>query len=534
MPTRALGGPLAWWLAAALGVAVLPWHMQQDGVTLAGLWAMPAEDADAAAALTQALRFGRGWFWPVVAALLVALPGHHRAPARLAARRRAVRPAGDCRPGPRGRRAGLDHALAGRAVRPDGGPAVRPRRRRRGRAARLAVPADRRAGRPGAFRGDRFVAGAVGLLGLAILLFAAWPVATMLAQLLTPRDGLHAWSAFGLRIADRRIWGLGCLAGGGAAAWPGTPWRSARHRRHATVLGLAFALIVTRTGLPAQRALRLLTVLPIITPPFVIGLGADPAVRPRRPGQPVARRAVRHRSRRAGSTACPACWLAQLFAFTPIAFLVLLGVVEGVSPTLEEAAQTLRADRWRTFCTVTLPLMRPGLANAFLVGFIESIADFGNPIVLGGKFGVLSTEIFFAVVGAQHDQGRAGALGHRAAGVRAGRVLAAARVARASAATSPITGKGDAGLPTPLPAARASLSLRDRRCRGRLSRSSSTHVARRRLRRRSGAATTRRRSRTSCTAFAHRADGDGGWSVGRRRVELALHDGRAVARSPRR
>ena len=54
--------------------------------------------------------------------------------------------------------------------------------------------------------------------------------------------------------------------------------------------------------------------------------------------------------------------------------------------------------------------MRPGLANAFLVGFIESIADFGNPIVLGGDYGVLSTEIYFAVVGAQLDYGRAAAL----------------------------------------------------------------------------------------------------------------------------
>ena len=51
--------------------------------------------------------------------------------------------------------------------------------------------------------------------------------------------------------------------------------------------------------------------------------------------------------------------------------------------------------------------MRPGLANAFLITFIESIADFGNPIILGGNYGVLSTEIFFSVVGAQLDQGRA-------------------------------------------------------------------------------------------------------------------------------
>jgi iron(III) transport system permease protein len=60
--------------------------------------------------------------------------------------------------------------------------------------------------------------------------------------------------------------------------------------------------------------------------------------------------------------------------------------------------------------TVTLPLLKPGLANAFLVGFIESIADFGNPIVVGGQFSVLSTEIFFAIVGAQYDQGRAASL----------------------------------------------------------------------------------------------------------------------------
>ena len=92
-------------------------------------------------------------------------------------------------------------------------------------------------------------------------------------------------------------------------------------------------------------------------------------------------------------------WIAQVLSFTPIAFLVLIGVVEGVSPSMEEASQTLRAGRWRTFRRVSLPLMAPGLANAFLIGFIESMADFGNPLVLGGSGGVLSTEIFFAVVG---------------------------------------------------------------------------------------------------------------------------------------
>ena len=54
--------------------------------------------------------------------------------------------------------------------------------------------------------------------------------------------------------------------------------------------------------------------------------------------------------------------------------------------------------------------MRPGIANAFLLGFIESLADFGNPLVLGAEYDVLSTEIFFAIVGAQYDETKAAIL----------------------------------------------------------------------------------------------------------------------------
>ncbi|MGK7867960.1 hypothetical protein [Falsiroseomonas sp. E2-1-a20] len=70
----------------------------------------------------------------------------------------------------------------------------------------------------------------------------------------------------------------------------------------------------------------------------------------------------------------------------------------------------MRASQMRTFRAVTLPLMLPGLANGWLVMFVGSLAGFGHPIVLGGSFGVLSAEIFFAVVGAQQDFGRAAVL----------------------------------------------------------------------------------------------------------------------------
>ena len=87
-------------------------------------------------------------------------------------------------------------------------------------------------------------------------------------------------------------------------------------------------------------------------------------------------------------------WTAQMFAFTPIAYLIMRGVVQGIAPSLEEAAQTLGANRWQVFRTVTFPLLKPGIANAVLIGFIESMSDFGNPIVVGGSFSVLATDIF--------------------------------------------------------------------------------------------------------------------------------------------
>ena len=111
--------------------------------------------------------------------------------------------------------------------------------------------------------------------------------------------------------------------------------------------------------------------------------------------------------------------------------------------------------------------MRPGLANAFLIGFVESLADFGNPLVLGGNFDVLSTEIFFAIVGGTHDQGRAAALSIVLLVLTLSRSTRSGGGSAASSYTT-ISGKGDAGLQSPAAAA-ALGDLRRTACRGRLS-----------------------------------------------------------------
>jgi iron(III) transport system permease protein len=302
----------------------------------------------------------------------------------------------------------------------------------------------------GRFRGDGFVAGAVWSIGLLVALFVFFPVARVLVSAFTGQDGALNLPLAGQRLLAPDIWGLGCLGGGTSC---GVAWNSlllaVLSGVISTLLGLAFALIALRSGFRWRKSLQVMSVLPIITPPFVIALGlivlfgrtgmvtgwleAWFGIEPSR-----------------WIYGLPGVLISQLLSQTPLAFMILLGVIQGVSPTLEEAAQTLRASRWHSFKTVTWPLLRPGVANTCLLGFVESLADFGNPLVLGGNFEVLSTKIFFAVAGAQNDPGRAAILAIILLTFTLGAFWLQQRwLGRASYVT--VTGKGDAGLPTPLP-----------------------------------------------------------------------------------
>ena len=266
------------------------------------------------------------------------------------------------------------------------------------------------AARLGWVRGDAFTAGAIVCCAALLLLFVAFPVARALAGAFVDESGRFSLAALAARIGTEPVWGLGCLAGGlrCGVAW-NTLFLALLTATGTTLLGTMIALVAERGATRLKRPLNALALLPIITPPFVVGLGLILLF---------GRAGIVNQGLESVFGITPSrwfyglfgIWLAQLFAFTPIAFMIMRGVVAGIGPSLEEAAQTLRADRRTTFLTVTLPLLKPGLANAFLVGFIESIADFGNPIVVGGQFSVLSTEVFFAIVGAQFDQGRAASL----------------------------------------------------------------------------------------------------------------------------
>jgi iron(III) transport system permease protein len=281
-------------------------------------------------------------------------------------------------------------------------------------------------------------------------LFVALPVGQALAGVALDEAGQWSSVAWIDRIAGERVWGLGCVAGGVrcGVAW-NTLFLATLTAAGTTALGTLIALMAERGNRRLARPLQVLALLPIITPPFVVGLGLILLF---------GRAGLVNQALEWAFGVTPSrwfyglfgVWLAQMFAFTPIAFMIMRGVVQGISPALEEAAQTLRASRAATFRSVTLPLMKPGLANAFLVGFIESMADFGNPVVVGGQYSVLSTEIFFAIVGAQFDQGRAAALALLLTAFALTVFFVQQRVLGRAAYTT-VSGKGDAGLAMPLP-----------------------------------------------------------------------------------
>ncbi len=99
--------------------------------------------------------------------------------------------------------------------------------------------------------------------------------------------------------------------------------------------------------------------------------------------------------------------IVQTLTFFPVCYMMLKGLLKNIDPSLEEAARDMGASRWKVFADVTLPLLLPGLGNAFLVTFIESIADFANPMIIGGSYDTLATTIYLQITGAYDKAGAA-------------------------------------------------------------------------------------------------------------------------------
>lgn len=170
-------------------------------------------------------------------------------------------------------------------------------------------------------------------------------------------------------------------------------------------VGLLFAYVEVYVKLRNKvlsTLFKLVSMLPIVSPPFVLSLSMIMLFG--RSG--IITRSLLH-IYDSNVYGLKGIAIVQVMTFFPVCYLMLRGLLKNIDPSLEEAARDMGASRFKVFGSVTLPLMLPGLGNAFLVTFIESVADFANPMLIGGSYDTLATTIYLQVTGAYDSTGAA-------------------------------------------------------------------------------------------------------------------------------
>lgn len=160
-----------------------------------------------------------------------------------------------------------------------------------------------------------------------------------------------------------------------------------------TLLGFLFAFVQVKLDAPFKRFFHLVGILPIISPPFAVAMSVINLFG--RSGL------ITHRMLgiRYDIYGLDGLILVLSISFFPVAYLTLLGMMRALDPSMEEAATSLGAGKWRVFRTVMLPMLVPGLASSFLLLFVEALADLANPLLIGGNFTVLASRIYMAIIG---------------------------------------------------------------------------------------------------------------------------------------
>lgn len=161
-----------------------------------------------------------------------------------------------------------------------------------------------------------------------------------------------------------------------------------------TIIGYCYAYAINRTDIPGKGFFQQMSLLPMISPPFMFALSVILLL-----GKNGLITKTLLGITNFDIYGFKGLVLVQALSMFPIAYLVLDGVLKGINPELEDSAFNLGANRRLVFRTVTLPLSRQGIASAWLLVFVTSLADFGNPVILGGNFDVLSVQAYLQVTG---------------------------------------------------------------------------------------------------------------------------------------
>jgi len=237
---------------------------------------------------------------------------------------------------------------------------------------------------------DRIGHGVLVLIALALLVFLAAPLASILVQSVEGRDGafvgLDNFIAYVQTPALKQsLWN--------------SLWVSGVVTVIAVPAAFLFAYALTRSCMPFKGMFRTITLTPLLAPSllsaisFIYWFGNQGTLKDAMSALGIA-----------SIYGAPGIILSEIFSVFPHALMILVTALSLADARLYEAADAMGASASRKFFTITLPGAKYGLISAGMVTFTLVITDFGIPKVIGGNFNVLATDIFKLVIGQQDFQ----------------------------------------------------------------------------------------------------------------------------------
>jgi iron(III) transport system permease protein len=158
------------------------------------------------------------------------------------------------------------------------------------------------------------------------------------------------------------------------------------------IVGFCFAYLTTRGPLRIRKPLKMIALLPLAAPPYIFSISLITLF-----GKNGMINNLLHLNFNIYS------WTgviaAQVLAFLPLSFMMIENVLNAVNPSLEESASDMGASEFRIMRSITIPLAAPGLLKAALLVFVMTIAEFGNPAILGGRTPFLAPDTYLMITG---------------------------------------------------------------------------------------------------------------------------------------
>lgn len=214
------------------------------------------------------------------------------------------------------------------------------------------------------------------------LVFVAYPLWAILHQSFLGADGQLGFENYTRYFTDPSF--LKVIGNSFAVALPAT----------ALTIGIAyvFAYALHRSAIALKRLWYVIAMVPLFAPSLVQALGLQLLL---------GRNGLLNRTLGTEFDIYGywGIFIADTLYALPHAVLIMSAALAVADARLYESARMLGASDWRMFRTVTLPATRYGLVSATFIVFTIVITDFGNPMVIGGDYGVLATEIYNQVSG---------------------------------------------------------------------------------------------------------------------------------------